>query len=213
MGILRERGAPWSMLRKEGHVGSKGRPNFSELIMLLEKPLYTANDGSLSVALPPHHKSTPFLRTFRQWWLLAIFLWLASVTPCSAVLVNYQNCLSQNTQRPSNNDLLPLQFVPLHVYASLNTTSTSYNLNLTVYGNVSGIATQQAYPTLDDPQWTNPNKTVGKIVDLDPSSNKISTLLTRFNVLSYTPYSDAFGFCNTTIHGRCPLGPTFRANS
>ena len=214
MGILLERAASWFMLRTESHVGSRKRSKpFSGLIMQPERADCAAYDGNLSKATPLHCSNTSIISTFPWLWLFAIGLLLASVTPCSAVLVNYQNCLSQNIQRPSNNDPLPLQFVPLHVYASFNTTNTSYNLNVTVYGNVSGIATQQAYPAPDDPQWDKPNKTVGKIVDLDPSSNKYSTLLAKFNVLSYTPYSDAFGFCNSTIHSRCPLGPSFRANS
>jgi len=133
------------------------------------------------------------------------------IAPAAAAFVNFENCLSPNI---INSDPLQLQFIPLHFYANFNTTSPSHNLNVTVYGNVSGIATQVPYPAPNDPQWSNQNATVGKIVDLSEQNNKYSTLFAKFNMLSYTPYdATPSRFCNSTVHGKCPLGPAFTANA
>jgi len=102
----------------------------------------------------------------------------------------------------------------LHFWVTFNTTTPSHSLNVTVYGNVSGLATLEKLPGPNDPQWKNPNDTKGKIIDLSPSNNKFSTLFSKFNVLSYTPYeAPPQRFCNTSIHGECPLGPAFFANA
>ena len=149
-----------------------------------------------------------FTQLVNALWLTITLAGLA--TPAAAAYVNFENCLSPNI---INSNPLQLQFVPLHFYASFNTTSPSHNLNVTVYGNVSGIATQVPYPAPNDPQWNNPNSTVGKIVDLSQPNNKYSTLFAKFSVLSYTPYdATPSRFCNAMIHGRCPLGPSFNAN-
>ena len=140
-------------------------------------------------------------------WLNVILAMM--VAPAAAAYVKFENCLSPNIV---NSDPLQLQFIPKFFFASFNTTAPSHNLNVTVYGNVSGIATKVPYPAPDDRQWDNPNATVGKIVDLSESNNKYSTLFAKFNVLSYTPYdATPSRFCNSIIHGRCPLGPSFNA--
>ncbi|KAI4173786.1 MAG: hypothetical protein LQ343_002789 [Gyalolechia ehrenbergii] len=103
-----------------------------------------------------------------------------------------------------------LQFTPLHVWASFNDSAPSHTLNVTVYGNISGIATNETRPAWNDPRWKNDNITLGKIVDKDPSNNHLSTFFARFNVLDYTPYNaPASSFCNNTIHQQCPLIPAF----
>ena len=48
---------------------------------------------------------------------------------------------------------------------------------------------------------SNPNDTVGKIVDLSQSNNKYTTMFAKVNVLTYTPYQAASRFCNSTVHG------------
>ncbi|KAI9830536.1 MAG: hypothetical protein M1819_005494 [Sarea resinae] len=142
------------------------------------------------------------------WILLLCCLF---VRQAAAAFINFDNCLNPNI---INSNPLQLQFVPLHLYASFNKTNPSHNLNVTVYGNVSGIATQQTYPSPNSPQWSDPNATVGKIVDLSKSNNVYSTFFSRFNVLSYTPYdADPMRFCETLVHGECPLGPAFTANA
>jgi hypothetical protein len=86
---------------------------------------------------------------------------------------------------------------------------------VTVYGNVSGTADGQRadYPSADSQQWTNPNFTVGKILDLSVSNNRYSTLLASFNVLNFAPYHKPLRFCTQLGQGECPLGPVFNANA
>ena len=127
------------------------------------------------------------------------------VKPSDAAFVGFKDCLSPNV---INSNPKQLQFTPLLVWASFNS-STSHNLNVTVYGNVSGQATQQKLPTNPlDPSWNDPNSTLGKIIDVPKN---ITTLTGAFNVLSYTPYEiPATRFCNTTVLGHCPIAPVFK---
>ncbi|KAI9821129.1 MAG: hypothetical protein M1827_003863 [Pycnora praestabilis] len=132
------------------------------------------------------------------------------ISPIHAVFLNFENCLPPGVVQSTP---LELQFVPLFFQANFNTTDPSHDLNVTVYGNISGQDTVGSYPAPDDPQWSNPNDTFGKIVDLSASNNKYTTLTSVFNVLSYTPYSaPPSRFCNSTVQGKCPLGPVFDAN-
>ena len=133
-------------------------------------------------------------------------LLLALVTPSQAVFVKFENCLSPNTINSDHPKRL--QLVPLFVWASFNL-STSHNLNITVYGNVSGQDTLGTLPHPGDPHWRNPNMTFGKIPDLSKDAEKATTLESTFNVLKYTPYSNTERFCNTTVHGHCPIAPVF----
>lgn len=129
-------------------------------------------------------------------------------------MVDFENCLASNVLNSKNPQLL--QFVPLHVWASFDkiNSSSSRNLSVTVYGNVSGIATDQPYPAPDDPQWSDPKETVGKIVNVSESNNKFTTFDYHFNVLSYTPYSSpATSFCNNSLSTECPIGPVFSGNA
>ena len=145
------------------------------------------------------------LGLLRLVWLMVVLL----IDHTSAVYVNFQNCLD-----PSIVDSKPqqLQFVPFFVWATFNTSSDSHDLNVTVYGNVTGIATQQPYPLWNDSQWTNPNETVGKIPDVSGpvDDQKYTTFQTSFHVLDYTPYNpDATRFCNSSSLMPCPLAPAF----
>ena len=135
---------------------------------------------------------------------LGFMFLLAFAEPCRAAFIGFQNCLSPNIV---NSDLL--QFTPLFVWASFNS-SSSHNLNLTVYGNVSGQATQGKLPPSDDPLWGNPNFTLGKIEDVSKDTNLATTLSGAFDVLDYTPYEiPDQRFCNTTVKVPCPIGPIF----
>ena len=127
------------------------------------------------------------------------------VEPSKAAFVGFKDCLSPNV---INSDPKQLQFTPLLVWASFNS-STSHNLNVTVYGNVSGQATRQNLPSNPlDPSWSDPNSTLGKIIDVPKN---ITTLTGTFNVLDYTPYEiPATRFCNTTVLGHCPIAPVFK---
>lgn len=133
------------------------------------------------------------------------------VSPAYAALVNFDNCLPASTIASNPQKL---QFVPLDVSVKFDLTNSLHNLNITVYGNVSGTADQSSsYPSPDDPQWTNPNATVGKIVDLNTANNKYSTLITTVDVVSFSPYSGPTRFCDSIIQGECPLGPVFYSNA
>ena len=139
--------------------------------------------------------------------LLAVLL---HINLSTAAFINFGNCL--NPDIINANFPPPLQFVPLFVWATFNTSAESHNLNITAYGNVAGIATVQTYPSQNDPQWMNPNDTVGKIPDIYGSGSGAvyTTFTTEFNVLDYTPYApDAARFCNTSSLTACPIAPVF----
>ncbi|PWY77061.1 integral membrane protein [Aspergillus heteromorphus CBS 117.55] len=142
-------------------------------------------------------------------WMLLVLLisWIPST---SAVLLDFDNCLSAAVVASNPRQL---QFVPLDVSVIFNMQNSLYPLNITVYGNVSGTANGETAPAPNDPSWSNPNDTVGKIVDLDVSNDKWATLLSYVNVLSFLPYHDASRFCDSVTQGSCPLGPVFYANS
>ena len=128
----------------------------------------------------------------------------------TAVFINFDNCLGPDVVDSSDPQLL--QFVPLFVWASFDTGANSYNLNVTAYGDIAGLAFNQSYPNQSDPQWANPNDTVGKIPDVYGSgpSGVYTTFTTEFNVLDYTPYAPAAArFCNTSSLRACPLAPVF----
>lgn len=141
----------------------------------------------------------------------ALVALLARPSQVSAAFINFDNCLDQNIR---NSDPLHLQFIPLFVDVRFNTSAKSHNLNLTIYGNVSGQATQGDYPPPDDPLWSNPNDTFGKIVDVSPSNNRYSTLFQRYQVLTFDAYeAEPSRFCNSTLNDSCPLIPSFFANA
>ena len=158
--------------------------------------------------------SCPRSRKARPWrkvgvLQLALLTVLVLVSQASAAYINFENCLDPNIV---NSNPKELQFVPLFVWATFNTSSASHNLNVTVYGNVAGIATQQEYPKWNDSQWLNPNDTVGKIPDVagPADDQKYTTFQTSFHVLDYTPYNpDATRFCNSSALSPCPLTPVF----
>lgn len=155
-------------------------------------------------------QDTPSLFTILRIVLLAVLL---PIRLSTAAFINFGNCLSPDIiQSPSPK---PLQFVPLFVWATFDTSAESHNLNVTAYGNVAGIATQQPYPNQTDPQWKDPNETVGKIPDVYGSGTGAlyTTFTTEFNVLDYTPYApDAARFCNTSSVTACPVAPVFNFN-
>lgn len=142
------------------------------------------------------------------WMALAcMVLW---TSPARAVLLDFDNCISQTILESEPRQL---QYVPLDVAVKFDLNDPLHPLNVTVYGNVSGTADRRPdYPAMNDPSWSNPNSTVGNIVDLDISNNKWSTLLTSFDVLNFAVYTDASQFCLSLTQGDCPLGPVFHYN-
>ena len=149
----------------------------------------------------------PSVFGFVQVLLLAVIL---CIPPTAAVFITFDNCLSPdivNSNNPKN-----LQFVPLYVWATFNSSDPSHNINVTAYGNVTGIATEEPLPPVNDPQWMDPNKTTGKIPDTggQGAQEKFTTFTTKFNVLDYTPYNPAaVRLCNSSSLTQCPLAPVF----
>jgi hypothetical protein len=147
--------------------------------------------------------------------LLLVLLALTSFLPrAGAVFVNFDNCLEKVFLRDADRSPY-LQFTPKYVWAAFDTVNASHNLNITVYGDVSGQATIGPYPDKDNTTvWDNDQNQFGKIVDLEPNNNKYTTLFTNFRVLTYSAGSvPEQRFCNTTINGTtCPIKPAFFAN-
>ena len=173
--------------------------------------------GSLSALAvgPPRARCHNSMRIPPIHTILHMALWaiLLLTSPAAAVFINFENCLSPGV---IDSDPRQLQFVPLYVWATFNSTSDSYGLNVTVYGNVTGVATQDTpIPNATDPSWNNPNDTVGKIPDLGgvPPDQKFTTFTTQFNVLDYTPYDPPpERFCNSSALTPCPFAPVFALN-
>lgn len=141
------------------------------------------------------------------------------IVPVSAVLVDFQNCLSEAVKK---NKPLALQFVPLFVDAIFNTTDPNHPLTITVWGNVTGSTVgseaRLIVPPGNDTEYWNSNATYagGKIVDIpDPTATnpKLTTLSNKVNVLTYEPWSGDYDFCNSLINGSCPLAPRFDVNA
>ncbi|KAI9773174.1 MAG: hypothetical protein M1840_008295 [Geoglossum simile] len=143
---------------------------------------------------------------------LIAFLIILLTGPVVAVFIKFDNCLDKSTieSEPSK-----LQFIPLHFYADFSHLGNSHTLNLTVYGNVSGSANRVPLPPPTDPMWNDPNNTLGKIVDMDSAwgTDIATTLSTRVNMLSYTPYDNLTFFCSQLVSGSCPIGPVRSNNS
>ncbi|WEW59009.1 hypothetical protein PRK78_004477 [Emydomyces testavorans] len=145
---------------------------------------------------------------------LSIFhalLLILLLVPVDAALVPFTNCLADSIIRSTP---VQLQFVPRFVTADFNSSSIQKSLKITVYGNVTGLATEEPYPPPDDPRWSNPNVTTGKIVNVDKSNNKYTTLFSHLDILSFTPFkASPRPFCEALVQGECPLGPVFNANT
>ncbi|KAF2469115.1 uncharacterized protein BDR25DRAFT_169815, partial [Lindgomyces ingoldianus] len=140
---------------------------------------------------------------------LSLILSLATLLPFShAVFINFDNCLPHNV---TDSNPKTLQFVPLYVWASFNTSAESHHLNITVYGNVTGRLLQQELPLpSDENYWNNPNLTDGKIIDVSTTNPKYSTLFSNYKVLTYNAYTaQPSQFCLSTVNKACPLIPVF----
>ena len=128
--------------------------------------------------------------------------------PSSAAFIGFDNCLSPDMINSNNPH--QLQFEPRFVWAAFNSTAASHNVNVTVYGNVTGIATKEPIPPPNDPQWKDVNETKGKIPNYagQGDQRKFTTFQTQFRVLDYTPYDPpVVRFCNTSTLTPCPVAP------
>lgn len=147
---------------------------------------------------------------------LLLLLTLAILIPLSsAVFVNFDNCLARSvreTNDPEHGNPMLLQFVPFYVWAEFNTSSPSRHLNITVYGNVSGQATEGPYPP-PGPFWDNDQDPFGKLVNVSSSNNKYTTLISEYKVLTYTAHRESPApFCSFTVNQPCPVKPAFNGN-
>jgi len=142
---------------------------------------------------------------------LPILLMALFALPTSAVFIDFDNCLPLSVQ----NDIpLQLQFVPMFVDAKFNTTDPSNGLQVTVWGNVTGSATEQRYllPPINNPYWASNSSTLGgKIADLPGPF--YTTLSNKVEVLTYEAWNHSFDFCDSLVNASCPLGPSFYANA
>ena len=126
---------------------------------------------------------------------------------------NPYNCLPPEYHNSdSRGPQVLLQFRPYAIRAVFNTSGPAYNLNVTVFGNVTGQQNlgDRLRPPNDTAYWRNASETFGKIPDQDPATGLQSTLFTRINVLNYVPFkSDPMRFCNHTLNTECPIAPVF----
>ncbi|QIW99520.1 hypothetical protein AMS68_005038 [Peltaster fructicola] len=137
------------------------------------------------------------------------------VQPAHAVFIEFDNCLSSSIQQSSPQ---LLQFVPLFVDARFADSGSTRPLQLTIYGNVTGKQFNAPYPPPDSPDWTNPNKTLGKITRTNSSGTGLTAQDTKFTFLDYTAYTaPRVAFCKDDgSNGTgvdCPWGPLFYKNA
>lgn len=164
-----------------------------------------------------HLPRRPAASIWQAWLLLPTLLCLL-VRPSSAAYLNFENCLDENIR---NSDPLRLQFTPYFVRAYFDLVNPSHNLNITVFGNVSGQSVEGDYPPPEDPSWNDTNQRFGKITNTGASREKLSTLLWESNLLTYSAYdAPAQRFCGALANStddyegwECPLGPAFFANA
>lgn len=132
---------------------------------------------------------------------------VAIIEPATAASINFDNCMSPILISGNR-----IQFRPIYVNATFNSSAASHGLNITVYGNVTGQTLSPSLPAPSDlSYWQNPNETEGKIPELsnDNGSATLTTLKTTFNVLDYTLKHSRSGFCESLVQGKCPLAPSF----
>lgn len=163
---------------------------------------------------PRSRTSTKF--SSAVWGMLVVLISTFWVTPVSAVFIEFSNCLEESYQ---GNTPYQLQFVPYFLWAVFNTTDSTHNLALQVFGDVkgSGPGPSISIPPLsnDTAYWqSNSSDTYnGKIADEpDPASQKLTTLSNKVTVLTYEPFNEYVDFCQQLVNGTCPLGPSFNAS-
>jgi hypothetical protein len=133
-----------------------------------------------------------------------------ALTAVAAVQVPFTNCLSASYQ---NNDPTLLQWVPLYAEAKFDTESSSHNLEVVVWGNVTGSRERVTLPPAGSPYWDDSNETRGKIIQTpepDVKDPKATTLFRKVNVATFEPWRQPVDFCREgLVNGRCPLAPVF----
>ncbi len=130
------------------------------------KPLRCPTDcpaddsDSTSKICPSDGDREAFRAPFDICLVLIASLW---VLPTSAVFIDFQNCLSEGFQ---NDTPLQLQFDPLYMNAVFNTANSSHNLNITVWGNVTGsgpgAGNEVRLPAWNDTYWGTKRNELGR---------------------------------------------------
>lgn len=140
----------------------------------------------------------------------ALVILLSLAQTANTAFINFDNCLDANILNSA--PPTPLQFVPLFLNARYtDSNSNRYNLNITIYGNVTGQATVGNYPPTGSSDWNDPDKTFGKIVNFTAN---YTTLSSTAKVLTYTPWAASPSiFCDSTVNTSCPIGPSFFKNA
>ena len=168
------------------------------------------------------HVSHPRLRTSTKissgvWGILLVLISTFGIAPVSAVFIEFTNCLDESYLH--NNGSVLLQFVPYFFDAVFNTTTSTHNLAVQVWGNVTGSGPGTPFANTPSPNDTaywqsNSSDTYnGKIADEpDPDAQRLTTLSNKVTVLTYEPYNEYVDFCDQLVNGSCPLGPSFNAS-
>ncbi|GJC99748.1 integral membrane protein [Colletotrichum higginsianum] len=143
----------------------------------------------------------------RSFAALLVLLVCLLIRPVSAVLIPFDNCLPDSYR---NFNPLPLQWNPVYIDARFDTENPDHSLQIIVWGNVAGSYRDVTLPPPNDPLWVDPNYTDGKILDFTRQGNKVTTLASKVNVLTYEPFSNVSSFCDySLVNGSCPLSPVF----
>ncbi|GKT39996.1 uncharacterized protein ColSpa_00177 [Colletotrichum spaethianum] len=164
--------------------------------------------GRTSRIRPQPSSSRPLpCRSFAA--LLLVLLACLLIRPVSAVLIPFDNCLPDSYR---NYEPLPLQWSPVYVDARFDTENPDHSLQIIVWGNVSGSYYDVKLPPAGDPLWNDSSYQDGKILDYTKAGNKVTTLASKVNFLTYEPFSNVSSFCNySLVDGSCPLGPVFNS--
>ncbi|KAF4971054.1 hypothetical protein FSARC_2002, partial [Fusarium sarcochroum] len=135
--------------------------------------------------VPRHGTISQFSKSL----LIAFLIALNAASPAHAVRIPLTNCLSDSyrLQEPTR-----IQWVPLYADAVFDTKDEKHNLQVIVWGNVTGARTKSELPPPGDPEWKNANDTNGKIDETPDRKHmgKATTYFPRVNFLTYTPYGN-----------------------
>lgn len=98
--------------------------------------------------------------------------------PAASARIYFESCLDRGARG--------LRFAPTYFDAVFDTKNDSHELNTTVFGNVLGGE---------------------RIVNLTAGTDNITTLVSKYRVLTYTPFEDNTNFCESVVNGKCPVEP------
>lgn len=210
--LVRSRAVAWETCRDDG-ISSDNSRKVREVDSSMghARQLGPRPENDDGIVMTTRHRSSRYAlsATTRAAGLLMVLSLL--MQPAVAVLLQqWTNCLSDSL---TMSDPKGLQWVPLYVGAEFGSDNSSHTLRVTVWGNVTGsYDTNVALPLWDDPEWSNPNFTDGKIVrnPFPTTAARLTTLHNTVDVLTYEPYSADFDFCQDVLtNASCPLGPVF----